>query len=90
MNSSEKKSLLIAAAVGSLVFLAFSRRAVAGTQQLPSQPWSWGGSPLAGGIIDFFGGQSVESVLANPSPVFQREVLDYRPEGLNYPAPRGS
>lgn len=88
MTKSEKSSLLLVGLAGALIFmLQRSRKAV---PQLAGDAWGGGiagGNKIPDVIIDFFGGRSVSEVLANPGPIFQREVLDYRQEGRNYPAP---
>ena len=73
------KLLVIGAAV--VAFAIVAKRKAAGQAVLPQLRELWGGGLPASPpqtIIDFYGGRSVAEVLANPGPLFQREVLDYR------------
>ena len=77
-----KKDLKQVAVVAALVvgYVAV-RRNQAGQAILPQLRELWGGGMPATPpqtIVDYYGGRSVNEVLENPGPLFQREVLDYR------------
>lgn len=72
--------IIVVAAVATLAFVAMKRKA-AGQALLPELRELWGGglpTQVPQTIVDYYGGRSVADVLANPGPLFQREVLDYR------------
>jgi len=90
MTKSEKSSLLLVGLAGALLYMLQRARAKP-IAQLPGDTWGGGLAGVAqipNVIVDYFSGRSVNEVLANPGPRFQREVLDYRQEGQNYPAPK--
>ena len=65
---------------GGLLVIAASRKAK-GQAAFPELRALWGGglpSTPPEVVVDYYGGRSVSEVLANPGPLFQREVLDYR------------
>lgn len=93
MTKSENTSLLLIGAAGFVAYMMWKKRAAIGAAAgkagaLPRELWGGGlASAIPDVIVDYFSGRSVSQVLANPGPLFQREVLDYRQEGGNYTSP---
>ena len=74
------KLIIVGVAAAVVGFVAMKRKA-AGQAMLPQLRELWGGgmpSTPPQTIVDYYGGRSVAEVLANPGPLFQHQVLDYR------------